>query len=40
MYLAAFACIYLLVTYRIRRENLPYTAETIQDYFPSAPSSG
>jgi len=33
MYLAAFACIYLLVTYRIRRENLPYTAETIQDYF-------
>ena len=33
MYLAAFACIYLLVTHRIRRENLPYTTETIQDYF-------
>ena len=33
MSLAAFARIYLLVTYRIRRENLPYTAETIQDYF-------
>ena len=33
MYLAAFACTYLLVSYRIRRENVPYTAETIQDYF-------
>ena len=33
MYLAAFACIYLLVMRRIRRENFPYTAELIQDYF-------
>ena len=33
MYLAAFGCIYLLVMRRIRRENFPYTAELIQDYF-------
>ena len=33
MYLAAFACIYFLVMYRIRREKFPYTAELIQDYF-------
>jgi phosphatidylglycerol---prolipoprotein diacylglyceryl transferase len=33
MYLAAFACIYLLVMHRIRRENFPYTAELIQDFF-------
>jgi phosphatidylglycerol---prolipoprotein diacylglyceryl transferase len=33
MYLAAFACIYLLVMRRIRRENFLYTAELIQDYF-------
>ena len=33
MYLAAFACTYALVTYRIRREAYPYTAELIQDYF-------
>lgn len=33
MYLAAFACIYLLVMHRIRREKLPYSAELIQDYF-------
>jgi phosphatidylglycerol:prolipoprotein diacylglycerol transferase len=33
MYLAAFACIYLLVMRRILRENFPYTAELIQDYF-------
>ena len=33
MYLAAFACIYLLVMRRIRWENFPYTAELIQDYF-------
>ena len=33
MYLAAFACTYALVTYRIRREGYPYSAELIQDYF-------
>lgn len=33
MYLAAFACTYGLVTYRIRREAYPYSAELIQDYF-------
>jgi phosphatidylglycerol:prolipoprotein diacylglycerol transferase len=33
MYLAAFACIYGLILYRIKRENYPYTAEQIQDYF-------
>ncbi len=33
MYLAAFACTYYLVMYRIRRERYPYTAEQIQDYF-------
>ncbi|MDP2839060.1 MAG: prolipoprotein diacylglyceryl transferase, partial [Syntrophales bacterium] len=33
MYLAAFACIYLLVMRRIRRENFPYAAELIQDFF-------
>jgi phosphatidylglycerol:prolipoprotein diacylglycerol transferase len=33
MYLAAFGCTYLLVSHRIRREHLPYTAETVQDYF-------
>jgi phosphatidylglycerol:prolipoprotein diacylglycerol transferase len=33
MYLAAFACTYYLVMYRIRRERYPYTAQQIQDYF-------
>ena len=33
MYLAAFACTYFLVMYRIKRENYPYTAELVQDYF-------
>ncbi|MEW6333897.1 MAG: prolipoprotein diacylglyceryl transferase, partial [Thermodesulfobacteriota bacterium] len=33
MYLAAFACTYFLVMYRIRRERYPYTAELVQDYF-------
>jgi phosphatidylglycerol:prolipoprotein diacylglycerol transferase len=33
MYLAAFACTYFLVMYRIRRERYPYTANQIQDYF-------
>jgi phosphatidylglycerol:prolipoprotein diacylglycerol transferase len=33
MYLAAFACTYYLVMYRIRRERYPYTAEQVQDYF-------
>jgi phosphatidylglycerol:prolipoprotein diacylglycerol transferase len=33
MYLAAFLCTYLLVMRRIRREEYPYTAEQIQDYF-------
>jgi phosphatidylglycerol:prolipoprotein diacylglycerol transferase len=33
MYLAAFGCVYLVVMRRIRRENFPYTAELIQDYF-------
>ena len=33
MYLAAFACTYLLVMYRIKREGYPYTANQIQDYF-------
>jgi len=33
MYLAAFACTYFLVMYRIRRERYPYTVDQIQDYF-------
>jgi phosphatidylglycerol:prolipoprotein diacylglycerol transferase len=33
MYLAAFACTYFLVMYRIKREGYPYTADQIQDYF-------
>jgi phosphatidylglycerol:prolipoprotein diacylglycerol transferase len=33
MYLAAFACTYVLVMYRIRREGYPYKTEQIQDYF-------
>ena len=33
MYLAAFACTYFLVMYRIKREGYPYTANQIQDYF-------
>ncbi|HBB15830.1 MAG: prolipoprotein diacylglyceryl transferase [Syntrophus sp. RIFOXYC2_FULL_54_9] len=33
MYLAAFACTYFLVMYRIRRERYPYTMDQIQDYF-------
>ena len=33
MYLTAFACIYFLVMYRIRREKYSYTADQIQDYF-------
>lgn len=33
MYMAAFACTYFLVLYRIRRENYPYKPELIQDYF-------
>jgi phosphatidylglycerol:prolipoprotein diacylglycerol transferase len=33
MYLAAFACTYFLVMYRIRREGYPYKADQIQDYF-------
>lgn len=33
MYLVAFALTYLLVTYRIKREKLSYSTETIQDYF-------
>jgi phosphatidylglycerol:prolipoprotein diacylglycerol transferase len=33
MYLAAFACTYFLVMYRIRQERYPYTADQIQDYF-------
>jgi phosphatidylglycerol:prolipoprotein diacylglycerol transferase len=35
MYLAAFACTYCLVLYRIKKERYPstYTAELIQDYF-------
>ena len=33
MYLAAFACTYFLVMYRIRRERYPYTVNQIQDYF-------
>jgi len=33
MYLAAFACTYALILYRIKKEHYPYTAELIQDYF-------
>ena len=33
MYLAAFACTYGLILYRIKKEQYPYTAELIQDYF-------
>jgi phosphatidylglycerol:prolipoprotein diacylglycerol transferase len=33
MYLAAFACTYFLVMYRIKQERYPYTADQIQDYF-------
>ena len=32
MYLAAFAIVYFLTTYRIKHENYKYTAENIQDY--------
>jgi len=33
MYLVAFALVYLLVSYRIKKENYEFTTETIQDYF-------
>lgn len=33
MYLVAFGLVYLLVSYRIRKENYGFTTETIQDYF-------
>ena len=33
MYLAAFACTYILVMHRIKREGYPYTAEQVQDFF-------
>lgn len=33
MYLVAFSFTYFLVGYRIKRERLSYTSETIQDYF-------
>jgi phosphatidylglycerol:prolipoprotein diacylglycerol transferase len=33
MYLAAFACTYVLVMHRIRREGYPYNAAQIQDFF-------
>lgn len=33
MYLVAFTLTYLLVGYRIKREKLSYSKETIQDYF-------
>jgi phosphatidylglycerol---prolipoprotein diacylglyceryl transferase len=32
MYIVAFAIVYILVLYRIKREQYKYTAETIQDY--------
>lgn len=32
MYLVAFAVVYLLTVYRIKKENYEYTAETVQDY--------
>ena len=32
MYLAAFASVYLLVWYRLRKESHPFTLETIQDF--------
>jgi len=33
MYLVAFALTYILVMYRIKKEQFDYSAETIQDYF-------
>lgn len=33
MYLVAFLCTYLLVTYRIRTEGYEYSTETLQDFF-------
>jgi len=33
MYLAAFGCVYLLVMFRIKQENLPYSAALVQDFF-------
>jgi phosphatidylglycerol:prolipoprotein diacylglycerol transferase len=32
MYIVAFAIVYILVLYRIKREQYKYNAETIQDY--------
>lgn len=33
MYLVAFSLTYLLVSYRLKREDFPYRSETIQDFF-------